>query len=160
MTKPLQPLTFENALARIASLIGWASCAQITGASERTVRSWSERDIPGRVRLDAALALDSAWIAAGGDGAPLLECYALRVEADSVAVRACTDALRRHAIDVIRANADAEAALVAATAPGATAADFIVAEREVEEAHSELAGVLPHLRAAAGHNGPTRGDSS
>ena len=157
MTKLRAPLTFENALAGIASLIGWAAAAKIVGQKERTVRAWSDPDVAAGIRIDAALALDLAFIAAGGDGSPMHDCYALRLGADRTAVRACSDALRQQAVEVIRANADAEAALVEATAPDADPADFILAQREVEEAHTKLAGVLPHLRAAAVRNAPSGG---
>jgi hypothetical protein len=147
MTKVRPALSFEAAIAKVAGHIGWVVVAQICNRSERTVRSWSEVEIPGAITMDAALALDAAYAAAGGDGAPFLRCYALRLQADTIAAQASTDELARKTVAAIKEGGEAHAALVAATRPGATAADRAIAEKEVVEAVDALTNTLATLRA-------------
>ncbi|MDP8995108.1 MAG: hypothetical protein M3N07_09045, partial [Pseudomonadota bacterium] len=89
MTKRRAPLTFERALTSVAALIGWPRCAEIVGKHENTVRNWSDPDTSAGITLEAALSLDVEYRKAGGDGAPMLQCYATRLEADTLA--ACAD---------------------------------------------------------------------
>lgn len=147
MTKLRPALTFEAAIAKVAGIIGWANVAKICGRSERTVRSWSEVEIPGSVSMDAALALDTAYAAAGADGAPFLSCYALRLQADTIAAQASSEELARKTVAAIKEGGEAHAALVAATRPGATDADRAIAEKEVVEAVDALTNTLATLRA-------------
>ena len=83
MTKLRPPITPNNALTKIAAVIGWDTCASILGKAERTVRNWSDPDTEAEISLLDAMRLDAAHQRAGGDGAPLFECYALRLEIDS-----------------------------------------------------------------------------
>jgi len=147
MTKLRPPLSFEAAIAKIAGVIGWDDVARHARRSERTVRAWSEIEIAAAVTMEAALALDAAYTAAGGDGAPLLACYALRLRADSVALAACTEELARKTVTVIKEGGEAHAALVAATRPGASTAERAIAEKEVVEAMDALTNTLAILRA-------------
>jgi len=77
MTKRRAPLSIDTALARIAGRVegGWSGMATVTGRKERTVRNWGDPDTPEHIPMDAAIALDLAYVEQGGEGAPIYECY-------------------------------------------------------------------------------------
>ncbi|MAC58705.1 MAG: hypothetical protein CMH85_10600 [Novosphingobium sp.] len=80
MTKPRRPLTPYRALARIADLLGWDGAAEVIEKSEWTVRKLSDPDAGRKLSFQDAIRLDAAFRRAGGQGAPLFECYAGRLE--------------------------------------------------------------------------------
>ena len=80
MTRLREPATFENALAKIAVLLGYDGCATVLGKSESHVRKLGAPDTEREISLRDAVRLDAAWRRAGGEGAPLLECYALKLD--------------------------------------------------------------------------------
>ena len=147
MTKRRSPLTFERALTKIAAQIGWEKAAEIVGQSVRTVRNWSDGDTGAGVRPDAALKLDVAYRAAGGDGAPLLQCYATRVETDLRV--ACADSVALAKLIAVAAKEGGEAIqfAVLAASPGASEADRVRAVQEIEESIAAQTNTLTTLRA-------------
>lgn len=147
MTKLRPPLTFENALTKVAAVLGWPKTAEIVGQAERTVRNWSEPDTTARISLDAAKRLDVAYQAAGGDGAPFLQCYATQVSAELLAVHADRHDLVAGAARASKESGEAIAATLAAAHPAATAADIAIAEREIEEAIEAKTSILARVRA-------------
>lgn len=80
MTKLRAPMTAYRALSRIADLIGWDGCASVVEKSEWTVRKYADPDTEREISLRDAMRLDLAYRRAGGDGAPLFEAYAARLE--------------------------------------------------------------------------------
>lgn len=138
MTKSRAPLTIEDGLVRIAAQIGWAAMADACGQAERTVRNWSDPDTRERCPLEAAVPLDIAYMAGGGEGAPLFEIIGTLLERARSQRFADAAAIARLTIDVIREGGEAHAALVALTQPGATATDRRNTIREVSEARSAL----------------------
>ena len=145
MTKLRAPLTFERALVRIADRLGWDRMAEITGRSTRSLTNYSDPDTDTCVCIEHALQLDAAFRADGGEGAPLLDCYRLRLEAAEVAHASNRDRLLDGAILAIKEAGEANAALVEATRPGADAGHRAIARREVEEAVAALTATLAHL---------------
>lgn len=151
MTKLRAPCSFENALAKIAGVIGWEAAARIAGQSERCVRNWSDPDTEAGIRLDAALKLDVAYRAAGGDGAPMFQCYALRLEAETEAACADSAALCQATALAAKEAGEAVSALVMASRPGASHSDRVVAARETEEALGALTSSLSLLGPVPAH---------
>jgi hypothetical protein len=149
MTKVRPPLTFENALTRVAGLIGWGEVARICGCAESTVRNWSDQDTTAKLPLEGAFRLDVAYRAAGGDDAPFLTCYATRVDTEFMDVSADRRELVACVARAARESGEAIEATLAAADPSATAADLVVAEREVEEAIGTSTSILSQLRALA-----------
>jgi len=149
MTKARAPLTFERALVRIADELGWPQVADIAGKDERTVRNWSDPDTSANMTIDVALRLDVAFRAAGGEGSPLFQVYALRLEADTCV--ACADSQRLAELTAVSAKEGGEAiaALVVAAQPGATPQQRARAELEAEEAIRALTETLAQVRAGA-----------
>jgi hypothetical protein len=147
MTKVRAPLTFENALTKVAAVIGWEEVARITGQAERTVRNWSEPDTTAAISLEAALKLDVALHAAGGEGFPFFRCYATRLDADSLAACPGREELIASAATASRESGEAVAASLLATRPSATQADLAIAERELEESIEAKTNLLAAVRA-------------
>ena len=151
MTKLRPPLSVGAALARIAGLLSgdYAEMAAILDRSPGLVRSWGDPDKRERIPMEDAIALDLAYRAAGGHGAPLFECYGAKLDAEGVSWFADEIALARHAATLIRECGDAEAAVVLAAQPGATMRDRQHALREIEEAIGVLASARLMLAGAA-----------
>ncbi len=145
MTKPRAPLSVEQALARIAGLIGYDSMSTVTGRCPGHIRAWGDPDRDDQIPLDKAIALDCAYISAGGDDAPLYAAYTHKLELAALERFACGIQLARHAADVIRECGEAGAALVLAAQPGACDKTRANAEREVTEALEKLKRALPML---------------
>lgn len=147
MTKLRAPLTFENALTKVAGHIGWPRVALICGQAERTVRNWSEPDTTAAITLEAALQLDKSFHIAGGDGTPFLYCYATRLEAEKMAASPELAALIASAAQSARETGEAVEAMLGAASPTATRADFAIARREIEESLVALNNALAVLMA-------------
>jgi hypothetical protein len=147
MTKRRAPFTFENALTRVASEIGWTEAARIVGQAERTIRRWSEPDTTAQISLEASLKLDVAFHAAGGEGFPFFRCYAMRLDAESLAAVPGREQLLAGAARSAKESGEAVAAILGAAHPNALPADFAIAEREIEETMAALTVSLAALRA-------------
>ncbi len=147
MTKARAPLSIDAALARIAGLLpeGFEEMARVAGRQVRTVRNWSDPDTAEQVPIDCAIALDLAYIAAGGTGAPIFEAYALKLELADAAKFGDRHQLLRHAQDVARETGEANAAIIGAAHPAATKTDRARALAEATEAREALNQVIPLL---------------
>lgn len=150
MTKQRAPLTFEQALTRVAGRIGWAEAAGIAGQAERTVRNWSDPDTSAAITLEKALLLDLAYLLAGGDVAPFLCCYATRLDVETVqCVDFTRDALARAAAVAATESGEALAAFFHAARTGSQA-DLLIGERQCAEAIDALTNMLVYLRTGRG----------
>ena len=141
MTKVRDPLSFALAITSIAELIGWKTAARITRRAVRTVRHWSESDRLGLPTLDRAIALDRAFIEAGGGYAPILDSYARQLDVVVLDGAVCRDALAELISIASRETGEAIALCIQALQPGATPA---VIQRAIVET-GEVVGVLPRL---------------
>lgn len=155
MTKLRQPTTFADATTRVADRIGFAACADIVGKGERVIRNWSDPDMDRCPTFDEALALDMAYLDAGGGDPPFFAVYAARLErrlspaADSAEIARATGAMAKEAGEAIAAS-------VAASMPGADQRMKVVAEKELDDAIDAMQGLktklgagTPGLRAVA-----------
>lgn len=139
MTKARVPNTFPDAITRIADRIGWAAMLEVVegATSERGVRNWGDPDMNRSPTLRDALALDAAFLAAGGGEPPLLAVYQLLLER-SVQVPADCAALASVGGELAKEAGEGLQAMFRAAQPGATVQDRAVAEREL----SDLAEVV------------------
>lgn len=140
-------LTIDGALARIAGHLrgSWAEMAIVVDRAENTVRDWGNPNAGVSVPIEAAIALDLAYMAAGGLSAPIHEAYGLLLETRFAQRFACAIELGRKTMAAIREGGEAHEALVAATLPGATDRDREQALREVEEGINALKDTIPLL---------------
>ena len=143
MTKPRAPLTYGNAIAKIAGQIGWESMGLAVGQAERTVRDWGDPDVERGCPIEAAELLDIAYQKAGGEGAPMLDTFTARLDrarevafADQVAIAKGTCILSREGGQAIEA-------LILLTMPGASELQRQNAFRELEEFLAAGRAMLP-----------------
>ena len=136
MTKDRAPLSVDGALARIAGMLpgGWAEMAHLTGYAERTVRAWGDVDREEQINLPAAIKLDIAYLAAGGEDKPLYETYGYQLGLSIKERFASSFDILRLAVDVVREVGEAQTALMEACLPDATRLDRREAQRELLEA--------------------------
>jgi hypothetical protein len=145
MTKVRAPLTFDNALSRIAGMIGWGAMGEAVGQAERTVRDWGDPDTGRSCPIDAAVKLDLAFQEAGGKGAPMHETFSLLLDQSKAERFADQVELAHHHCTIIKEAAEAGQALILATLPGATRVERATALREVEENIVALKATVPFL---------------
>lgn len=147
MTKARAPLSIDAALARIAGHLpnGFPEMAAVAKREVRTVRNWSDPDTPESVPVECAIALDLAYIAAGGTGAPIFEAYAHQLEIAAATHFADQQQLLRHAQAVAKETGEANSAIIGAAQPSATEADRRAALTEIEEAIGVLKSAIPLL---------------
>lgn len=156
MTKLRTPLSFSLAITTVAGAIGWKAAANVTGRSVRTVRHWSESDRHGTPTLDQAIALDRAFIAAGGDHGPILACYGLQLDVAMVDAVACRAALAEDVALFSRETGEAVGRCIQALSPGASPAMIQAAILETEEADAVVPRLLGRLKALLPGNGVGR----
>lgn len=147
MTKHRPPLSVGDALGRIQGKLpgGIAEMTTIVSRSKSQVYAWANPDTEDDIPMGCAIALDIAYQAAGGLGAPIHEAYTAKLEIAGHNRFADQLALSRHVVDVLRECSDAEIALMLAAQPGSNDKDRLKAAREVQEAIGVLSRTLPML---------------
>lgn len=153
MTKARKPLTFALAITTAIDLIGWDVAARVAGRAQRSVRHWADPDRGVMPNLAQALAIDRAYMAAGGDAPPLLGSYVRQLDIELSNVAGCRIAAAADIAAVARESGDALAAAIQAIQPDATPAMIYRAIAEVEEAQPLLARLMGRLRAILPGNG-------
>ncbi len=155
MTKLRPPLSFEQAMDRIAGVLGWDGMARELALTESAVRKKGNRDSHGSLTYEEAFKLDRAYGLAGGDGFPLHQTYALRLKLSADDARADAIELVRAAGRAAKESGEAVEALLAATEPGADAYTRQTAAREGQEAIEALTSAVSKIGA-----GPIAADVS
>ncbi len=148
MTKPRLPLTAYRALTRIADRIGWDGCASVISKTEWTIRKYADPDTEREISLQDAMRLDLAYRRAGGEGAPLFETYAARLELDLAPALPDDDLFVTSGRAARESGEALDHTLHYATGQG----DHARALREVSEAIEAWTAILHKLnRLKAGH---------
>lgn len=153
MTKTRAPLSFSLAITTVVGLIGWEEAAHITKRAVRTVRHWSESDRAGTPTLDQAIALDRAFLEAGGGFAPILESYARQMDVALADTIACRAALAEDIAIASRETGEAIGLCVQAMQPGASPAVIHRAIVETEEADDKFPRLIGRLKSLLPGNG-------
>lgn len=131
MTKERDEMSFEDAVMRVGSKLGWPRAAKVVFKTERHVRNWSDPDERG-ADVDSALALDLAYHRETGGKPPILSAYIHQFEREA-GVSVCQDALNDMMLRLARESAEAVAAGMGACHPNATDLDKRVALKELSE---------------------------
>lgn len=149
MTKRRAPLSIHAALIRVVGQLprDWDEAAEITGYKPGTLRAYADPERREELPVTAAIALDLAYLAHGGEGTPIFDAYAQKLDLAELAQFADRIELHRKVVDVVREGGEAHAALVRACQPDASPADRDRAAREAGEAYAELGRVLSLLTA-------------
>lgn len=138
MTKPKTPNTSAHAVTRIVGLLGFELSREIVGRSKHCLRGWMNEDRTSCPTWRQAIALDAAFAAAGGEGAPLLEAYADQLEVTIARRTACHRALVAEIATVSREFGEAIEATVSLTQPGHSENGTRRALIEIDQAESAL----------------------
>jgi hypothetical protein len=152
VTKLRDPLSFSAAIHAVATAIGMQEAARLTGRAVRTVQHWSESDRSGTPTLDQAIALDKAFMAAGGGSSPILECFTRQMEIYRVQADACRLALAQDVAELSREAGDAISHCIQALQPGSTPADIRDAIVETEQVDAILPRLIGRLKALQPRN--------
>lgn len=145
MTKLRAPLTFPDAVTRVAGVIGWKEVSRITGRADRTVRDWSDPDKRTVPPIDHALELDLAYRRAGGDDAPFHDAFALQLGVRINEQEACARQLIAEIGDASTEFGQAMAACLKLTQSNASPLIAIQALAEVQEVATCIDVLLRHL---------------
>lgn len=145
MTILRKPATFARALNDIAQLLGWDGCADVLGKSESHVRKLGAPDTEREISLRDAVRLDTAYRRAGGDGAPLIECYALKLDMHVPAQPSGPDCMLISAAQTAKECGEAVAAAIELAQKSKDPGARLRATREVEEAITELSRLLTRI---------------
>ena len=145
MTQLRAPSTFADATTRVAGVIGWSAVAAIVRRGERAVRYWSQPNSRTTPTLDQALALDEAYAAAGGEGAPFGEAYAVQLGQQVERREACRRQLAAELADAARESGEAQADAIHVLAGNASDHTITRALVSVEEARHALSRVAARI---------------
>jgi len=145
MTNVRAPLTFAQAVTRIAGVVHFKECARIVRRSVRAVRYWSEEEKPGCPTLVQAIALDLAYRRAGGEGAPIFESYAAQLDVAIADEIACRNQLLAMIGTAAAECGEAYKHALVVAAPGVTPAQVHRAITETEEAAGVMSALLRSL---------------
>ncbi|HEX8300396.1 hypothetical protein [Sphingomonas sp.] len=145
MTLARDPLTFPEAVTRIAEHLGYAAAARAVGKSERLIRKWAHPASRAYPTLSQSLWLDTAFMGAGGDGAPLLETYARLFDLEAGTTMASHLSLASAVAVAAREHGEAIDHAIRASLPTATERDVQRAIGSTEEACSAMAVVTRRL---------------
>lgn len=147
MTKLREPLTHANAVALIIDHIGATSAAHAVGLrTERQIHYWADQDSGRSPNVAQAVALDAAYIAAGGIGAPMRDAHEAMLSAASGEDIACQRALGEALAEASEEMGDALAAAVPLIQPGASRHQISRALREAEQAHGAVGRMLRRVK--------------
>jgi hypothetical protein len=148
MTIVRKPATFELALAKIAARLGWDGCADVLGKSESHLRKMGTPDTDRELSVRDAVRLDAAFRRAGGEGAPLLECYALKLDFQRPTAPATTETMLSGAQAVAKESGEAIAAIIQLAGNVSDPKARLNALREIEEAVADLTRLATRISAS------------
>lgn len=119
MTLHRTPNTSYFAVQRIAEHFGgYAKAAAVLGYKQSNLRDWGYEQTTSCPTWAQAVALDAAYHAAGGEGAPLLEAYAAQLDRSVNTLTACHAELAKDLAEASREFGEAWAAATALIVPG------------------------------------------
>jgi hypothetical protein len=144
MTKMRAPASFEDAITRVAGVLGFEGMAAVVGKTDRAVRNWSDPDIGTLPTLEDAWRLDAAYIAECGGEPPILAAYALKLKRSAFAPGNAA-AIAASMKVAAKEGGEALAALVDASQPGADQLTRQLAAREALEASEAFKSAAQQL---------------
>ncbi|WP_121120075.1 hypothetical protein [Croceibacterium ferulae] len=153
MTKVRDPYDFPKAIQTIGKLIGWDVAGAMFGVTGRAVEFWGDDDKGTLPTLAQAFALDAAYVAAGGNYAPILESYARQFDAKLVQAVACRLLLARDVAELARESGKAMSECIAALDPNATPAQLKKALTEIEQVDAIIPRIAGRIKALLCGNG-------
>jgi hypothetical protein len=154
------PLTFADAMTRVAGVLTFARCRSIVHRSDRAVRSWSEPASGKSPTVVQAFALDTAYRLAGGEGAPFAEALAHQVDTAVAQQTACQRELAAEIQALAKESGEAIAASIVITMPNPSPRDTHRALVEAEQAHQSSGRLLRRLSSFLPRGAGPRGENT
>jgi hypothetical protein len=160
MTQLRAPQTYDEAITRIAGVIGWDRICQITGRAVRSARYWSQPNCKTVPSIAQAQALDAAYIAAGGAGSPFLDTFEFQLGQQLQRQDACTRQLLTEIAVATKECGDAMSAALGVVSSNASPlsahrafAEVVEAQRAIDALMRRLSSFLPSHTTDAGKDG-------
>lgn len=146
MTIARDPLTFDAAVTIITDLIGCDGAARAVGKSVSLIEKWSRPGTDRSPNVAQALALDVAYIMAGGTGAPMHEMHEALLTREVGDTIACRRALGEALAEASTEMGEAFAAAMPLFQPGASPQQRSRALRETEQAYGAVGRMLRRVK--------------
>lgn len=142
MTALRDPNGCGHAIRRIVVQLGSVEAvAAVVGRKVGCITDWASDTRTACPSWAQAIALDAAYRAAGGEGAPLYEAYGAQLDFSVTELTACHSALASGIADASREWGDAIGAAALLTVPGFTPNQALTADIELDEAETRLKGL-------------------
>jgi len=145
MTQLRAPRTYDEAITRIAGVIGWDRICQLTGRAVRSARYWSQPNCRTVPSIAQAQDLDAAYIAAGGPGSPFLDAFEFQLGQQLQRQDACTRELLSEIAIASKEFGEAMAAAIRVTQSNASPQDVYIAFAEVEQSARAIDALMRRL---------------
>lgn len=145
MTKLRTPKTFAEAAALVGGQLGYAEAGKIAGRKARTIYEWANPDSDTAPTLPQALALDGAYRAAGGEGAPFRDAYEFQLGMATERQDACRIALLADVAIAAKEAGEAIAFAIEAARSNASPLAIVRALGEAAQATAALAAMERRL---------------
>lgn len=147
MSKPREPVSFEDAVGQAIGALGRDACAEAIGRTAAQVYAAADPDKPSMLRVDHMLRLDLAMLSATGR-APGFEVYAARIRAAQPLV-ANGVTLQQRAATIAKESGEAVAALLCPDAE-LSPAQLDGMSRELHEAIASMTAAARDIDARRG----------
>lgn len=141
MTLAREANTFPRAVSKIAELLGYPHMASIVGRSERLVRKWSHPAANAHPTLAQGVALDAAYVEAGGDCGPIAETYLALLDRRIGEHATSRAALAAAIADLARESGEAVSSMIIVAHSNGDPRAIQHAQTQLEEAQSSMAVV-------------------
>ena len=152
MTKEREPGSMEDALLRVLGKLGMECACAATGRHDHYLRAVSDPDKPTQhLTVPDMLALDKAYIAAGGPGAPLWETAGRMLKARLGAEFSDAAAIGRVGQELAKEGGEAIAAMFGMAQPDADLKALKEGLRDLEELADRTSASIAAVRSAIAH---------
>jgi hypothetical protein len=145
VTVPRTPDTAADAVLQIAGSLGYEAAAAAAGRSVACIRDWTNEATTSCPSFAQAIALDAAYIAAGGENAPLHDAYAAQLKITVEARTACARALSGEVATAAREFGEFIAASLPVCQTGHSPNDVQRALLEADQAETAIATIKRRL---------------
>ncbi len=139
MTALRDPDGCAHAVRRIEGQLGsFEAVAAVVGRSVGCVSDWASGKRTACPSWAQSIALDAAYRAAGGEGAPLYEAYGKQLDLSVKEITACHAALAEQLAEASREVGEALGAAMRLTVPGFSPDQARIADIELDEAETRF----------------------
>lgn len=145
MTLPRIPDTSADAVLQIAGHIGYPAAGTVVGRSTACIRDWTNEATTSCPSFVQAVALDAAYIAAGGENAPLFDAYAAQLNITVAERTACVRALSEEVATAARECGELIATSLSVCQTGHSPNDVQRALLEADQAETAVAAIKRRL---------------